>query len=248
MEYSHYKVAVLFLHPNCNMSCSFCITEDNFDVMTPQQASELLTTLKDERFESVVFGGGEPFLWPDLIALTKEAKQKGFLVQVGTNGVEMPKDFATIPTIDRYVLPIESMDSNTHNEMRFYKHKHHGIITDRLCALKNAGKTVTISTIVTKINIHELNALALLLEMLNRPQAFIHAWHLYQFIPKGRGGSKNAADLLVSEEEYEKALGYVKSTKLSFPVFKRKDMYHSQSVDFFWFQKGKLIRRSTAQE
>src|ERR1039457_4762113 len=102
-------IAVIFLHPACNMTCTFCITEDNFDTMTQDQVLELLHLLKKANFSSIIFGGGEPFEWPgDLLFLTKEAKQLGFLVQVGTNAVALPQDYQNIKSIDRYVLPIES--------------------------------------------------------------------------------------------------------------------------------------------
>lgn len=240
-----YKVAVIFLHPGCNMTCNFCITENNFDAIAPAQAADLLIRLKDEGFESVVFGGGEPFTWPgDLIALTQEAKQKGFIVQVGTNAVDLPEGFETIATIDRYVLPLESVDPRVHNQMRFYKQKHHQIILNCLERLKVARKSVTISTIVTKINHHEIKALATFLSQMNDPNGFIHAWHLYMFLPEGRGGHRNALDLLLCEDDFERVVKEVKEMGLSFPVFKRKDMYCSQTVDFFWVQDSQLVRGS----
>ena len=71
-----YNVAVIFLRPACNMSCSFCITENNFDAITYPQARDLLHLLKKEGFNNIVFGGGEPFEWPgDLLLLTQEAKE-----------------------------------------------------------------------------------------------------------------------------------------------------------------------------
>lgn len=216
------------------------------DVMSPMQVSEVLTILKKEKFENVVFGGGEPFLWQGgLIAATKEAKQKGFTVQVGTNGVDLPEGFASIDSIDRYVLPLESVSDQVHNRMRFYKGKHHQIIMGRLSDLKKAGKKVTLSTVITKFNLKELPELASFFEMLNYPDGFIHAWHLYKFIPMGRGGSTHALDLFVTDEEYERTTNQIKSLKLSFDVYKRKNMYCSKTVDFFWFQKGNLCRSSS---
>ena len=240
-----YKIAVIFLHPACNMTCNFCITENDFEALSPAQVSGLLTMLKGEGFENVVFGGGEPFMWPgDLAALTQEAKQKGSVVQVGTNAVALPEGFETIPAIDRYVLPLESVDQRVHNRMRFYKRKHHRIIINCLQKLKAARKSVTISTVVTRINHDGLKALASFLSRMDHPGGFIHAWHLYMFLPEGRGGRINAPDLLLGEDEFEGAVNGVKGLGLSFPVFKRKDMYCSKTVDFFWFQDGRLVRGS----
>lgn len=243
------SVAVLFLHPACNMKCSFCITEDNFDAMSEPQAASLLKTLKKEKFASVVFGGGEPFAWPgNLVKLSQEAKRLGLEVQVGTNAAALPKNFVSIPTIDRFVLPLESVDSAVHNKMRFHKEKHHQEIVDCLQKLRSAKKGVTISTIITKVNKDGLKELAVFLKKLNQPQPFIHAWHLYKFIPEGRGGRVNAEALAVTDTEYNAVCDAVKAMGMPFPVYKRPDVYRSRSVDFFWFQHGKLQRASVNRD
>jgi len=240
-----YNVAVIFLHPACNMTCTFCITEDNFDPITQTQALELLRILKKEDFQSVIFGGGEPFEWPgDLLALTWEAKQLGFLVQIGTNAIALPKDYQNIDSIDRYVLPLESSVGAIHNKMRFYKNQHHQLIIDCLQQLRGVQKSVTLSTIITKINVNELPSLALFIKEFNSPYTFIHAWHLYKFIPQGRGGSINADDLIISDKEYTNACDGIQSMGLPFKVYQRKDMYHSKTVDFFWYEHGQLKRAS----
>ena len=35
------RVAVVFLQPRCNMHCTFCITQDNFNAFTFDQAASL---------------------------------------------------------------------------------------------------------------------------------------------------------------------------------------------------------------
>ncbi|OGX05979.1 MAG: hypothetical protein A2Z88_02825 [Omnitrophica WOR_2 bacterium GWA2_47_8] len=236
-------VAVIFLHPMCNMTCTFCITEDHFDVMSEDQARDLLKVLKKENFKSVVFGGGEPFAWPgDLVRLTQDAKRMGFLVQVGTNAIALPKGFESIASIDRYVLPLESLDSAVHNRMRFHKDKHHQLIMESLKRLRGARKSVTLSTIITKVNKDGLKDLALFLKKFNQPHPFIHAWHLYEFLPQGRGGRVNALALAIPDKEYMAVCGAVKAMGMPFPVYLRKDMYRSKTVDFFWYQRGQLQR------
>lgn len=240
-----YNVAVIFLHPVCNMACTFCITEDNFDVMSQSQAVDLLRILKAKRFNTLVFGGGEPFEWPsDLVALTREAKELGFTVQVGTNAVALPDKFETIETIDRYVLPLESVDDRIHNQMRLYKNRHHEVIMSALDKLRKAQKSVTISTIITQVNKNGLKQLATYLNELDQPTGFIHAWHLYKFIPLGRGGGVNAHKLDVTDEEYRLACEDAKASNPAFPVYRRRNMYRSKTVDFFWYKNGQLHKGS----
>ena len=240
-----YDVAVVFLQPQCNMTCTFCITRDNFDAMTQFQALELVDLLKKENFKSIVFGGGEPFEWPgDLLAVMREAKRLGFLVQVGTNAVSLPENFQNIECIDRFVLPLESVSASVHNRMRLYKNTHHQRIMDCLRQLRLDRRCVTLSTIVTKVNQDGLLTLAAFIKELNSDFPFIHAWHLYKFIPEGRGGSVNALELMIPDEDYIRVCGQIKVMDLPFKVYLRQDMYHSKTVDFFWYEQGRLQRGS----
>ena len=108
MSDSRPDIGVIMLHPGCNMTCTFCVTENTMDAMSLDQAAETVDVAWDRGVRNVVFGGGEPFAWPeDLLRLAGHARQRGMFVQVGTNGIGLPADYATIETIDRFVLPLD---------------------------------------------------------------------------------------------------------------------------------------------
>jgi MoaA/NifB/PqqE/SkfB family radical SAM enzyme len=245
-------VAVVFTQPACNMHCTFCITESNFDVMTPEEGRAMLDHLASIGVRSVILGGGEPFDWPhDLPALAAYAKQRGFqTVQVGTNGIDVPEGFEHIEDIDRYVIPIESVDPDPHNRMRLYRNRHHGIVLDRLAALKRARKSVTLSTVITSVNRDHVTDLAEWIRRYHEGTEHVHAWHLYQLIPQGRGGAVHGAALHVPPDDYTAIVAAVKAMDLPFSVFRRSDMYHSRTVDFFWWKDGAIRRgaEETLQE
>lgn len=223
------------------MACSFCITEDMLSIFSFDQAIELLEKMKGTPINNVVIGGGEPFSWNyDLIGLTQEAKKRSFFVQIGTNGVDLPKGYEYFPNVDRYVLPLESVHEDTHNTMRIYNNEHHSIIMNRLDELKKADKSVTVSTVVTKENISELRDLAKFLKEYNEEKNTLHAWHLYKFVPEGRGGRLNAPKLEVSMQDYDTRTNELKNSKLGFHVYRRKDMFDSKNVEFFWLEHGRL--------
>lgn len=235
-------VAVVFTQPACNMHCTFCITESNFDAMTPEQGREMMDHLARLGVKSVILGGGEPFDWPhDLVALARYAKSRGFrTVQVGTNAIAAPEGFEHIDAIDRYVIPIESAHPEPHNRMRLYRNRHHGIIMDRLAALKAARKSVTLSTVITAVNRDHVLELAEWIRTYHQGSEHVHAWHLYQLIPRGRGGAVHGDELQVEPGEYDRIVRAVKALDLPFDVYRRTDMYHSRTVDFFWFEKGEI--------
>ncbi len=234
------------MQPACNMHCTFCVTEDNFDAMTFDEAIALMDHLHSIGVQSVVIGGGEPFDWPgDLVAVAKYAKQIGFkTIQVGTNGIALPSGFEKIDAIDRYVIPIESVGPEAHNQMRLYRDKHHAIILDRLQSLKAARKSVTLSTVITEVNKAGVLELASYLRDYNADTQHVHAWHLYQFMPIGRGGAVFGDKLEIPAEEYHEIYERIDLIDLGFRTYRRSDMYHSRTVDFFWYSNGEIQRGS----
>ena len=227
------ETAVVMLTAACEMSCSFCVTEP-FPAMDFGEALVLLEGLRAKGVRRVVFGGGEPFAWSySTVALTKWAKAMDFHVQVGTHGIHLPKGFEHLDSVDRYVLPLESMDADVHDGIRIYGRSHHAIILDRLGKLREARKSVTVSTVVTRKNIGGLGEIGHFLKAYHRGGAPLHAWHLYRFLPLGRGGGPHADQLSVDELEYHQACDAVKAQELGFTIYKRPDMYRSRSVAFF---------------
>lgn len=210
--------------------------------MTLEQAHRLLRALKAQRFEEVVLGGGEPFLWqPGVTELGALAKGLGFFVQVGTNAIALPLGFEYLDAIDRFVLPLESMDSAVHDGMRpFRGGSHHALIIDRLSALRAAGRSVTVSTLVTAENLDALPQVGAFLREYAVSGGLLHAWHLYKFIPEGRGGSRNSGRFAISDAAYHTASDAARQLFPSLTIYKRPDMFHSRDVDFFWYADGAL--------
>lgn len=240
-------IAVVFLQPECNMYCRFCVTQDDFEVMPAPVAAGLMERLRDRGVRTVVLGGGEPFAWRgDVLRLATRAKELGLCVQVGTNGIALPPGFAELACIDRYVLPLESVDAGVHDDLRRFGGQHHRIVLERLRELQRAGKSVTVSTVVTRANRMGLPALAHFLEGYQSVSGNLHAWHLYQLLPQGRGGAKHGPALQVSVEDYQAACAEVQAMNLPFTVYRRVDMYRSRTVEFFWYQDRRVVAGSEA--
>lgn len=240
-------IAVVMLQPGCNMACAFCVTDSRVSGMSFDQASHLLRRLVRDGFENVVLGGGEPFLWtPGVLRLAAHAKELGLFVQVGTNGIAVPPRFAQSPAVDRWVLPLESADPRAHDALRPWRDgSHHALILDRLEELRRNRTPVTVSTLVTAENIDGLDATAELLRRYRDSGGAVHAWHLYKFIPEGRGGSRNAGRFAVGELEYHAAADAMRAAWPELNILKRPDMFRARQVDFFWAERG-IIRSASA--
>lgn len=233
------RVAVIFLGSRCNMNCRFCITDNAVEFIPFDVAVNLFRELTKIGVKSVVLGGGEPFVWPhDVVQLSREAKALNLTVQVGTNGIALPEDFAHIDSIDRYVLPLDAARAEFHDRLRVYPYSHHRLIMDRLQTLKQAGKSVTLSTIFTRENVDDIPCLLEYIRQFSADRNIIHAWHLYKFLPRGREGLRHAAELLITDEEYQSLTQEIIDAGLPFRIYRRTDMYHTQTVGFFWYRDG----------
>lgn len=243
------RIASLFLTPLCDMGCRFCASETDFSAMSFNEATSLLSALRG-RVDGVVLGGGEPFLWPhDLEKLACLACDMGFQVQVCTNGVNMPAGYERIEAIHRYILPLEAMDPGLHDSLRIRASGgHHSIVMERIQALARAGREITLSTVVTSKNIGELQAIVEWLAWQTLVGLKVHAWHLYRFLPVGRGGAPHSQELAVDREEYMRACDAMKSAGLPFHVLRRDDMTRASTVEFCWFEKGRLRLGSEASQ
>lgn len=234
------KIAVVMLHGDCTMRCRFCITDSQIETLSLKNYESLLEYLRKERFENIVLGGGEPCCWPYGIEnAILRAKEWGFFVQLGTNALQLDP-LARYEHVDRFVLPLDSSDPLKHNQMRRLPEKgsHHEIILRRLEQLKQIHKSVTISTVITRENSLDILSIGNFLADYVADGGILHAWHLYCFIPQGRGGKKAEMELSISLDEFNEATLLARSQHYPFVIFKRPDMRHSKSVDFFWYHKG----------
>jgi MoaA/NifB/PqqE/SkfB family radical SAM enzyme len=235
------RIASLFLLPDCAMACTFCGSATGFDTLTRAQAEGVLADLAVQGVRNVVLGGGEPLQWPHGLGdLARLAKGLGFTVQLCTNGVRLPEDLAGLGAVDRFILPLESADPAVHDALRRHPGGHHALVWRRLEALREAGREITLSTVVTRENLEGLGALGAQLRRFQSRGARIHAWHLYRFLPIGRGGARHGARLNTGTEAYRAAVEALRREDLGFTVFRRSDMVHASTVAYVWAEGGAL--------
>lgn len=238
------KIAVIMPTLNCQMQCEFCINELSMQSFNSNDIENIKSILEQESFQSVVIGGGEPLLWKyGLFQFINEIQNKNYAIQVGTNGILLEDDFWQNQKINRWVFPLESTHEDIHNRMRPSRVNHHNLILQRIAKLQFKPNALTISTVITKRNQNNILSLALYLKDFHlKGDSPIHAWHLYQFIPKGRGGEFSKDLLQIPDTDYEGLFQEVKQLNLPFKVYKRKNMLNSKTVTFFWKENNQIQR------
>lgn len=75
----------------CNLRCVHCYQEHNpGDTMSADMAHQLLAIADELEIGELVLTGGEPMLHPDFPAIYADARRRGFIVRLFTNGLAIP--------------------------------------------------------------------------------------------------------------------------------------------------------------
>ncbi|MFT7668421.1 MAG: MoaA/NifB/PqqE/SkfB family radical SAM enzyme [Planctomycetota bacterium] len=236
------KVGAFFLLPDCDIRCTFCITHNDFDIVDFDRAARFMELLADSSIDSVVIGGGEPLLWPhDVGALAQHANDLGLTTQLNTHGGGLLDRFDDLHGLDRFILPVESMDPAVHDNLRRGRVGHHAMVMKTVEEMISRGRQLTFATVVTSENCAGIGGIAAWIGELEARGARVHAWHLYNFLPEGRGGSRKIAEhLAIPREDFLAGCATAKGAGLDCAVYRRDDMLRSSTVEFFWFEQGKL--------
>ena len=241
-------IAAIFLLPNCDMGCTFCASDLGFDRMSFEQACNLIQALSNAGYHNVVLGGGEPALWRDgdknLADVAHFAKGLGLTVQVNTNGIRLPQNFAQLDHVDRFIFPMDGASATKHDSLRVIlgakPSGHFDLVRRRVAECIEAGKQITIGTVLNAANYHEITELVAWMRARLSDGANIHAWHLYRFQAVGRGGASTGDTLSLSEPQFRAACDEAKASNLPISIWRRDDMLNSSTVEFFWYEGGLL--------
>ncbi len=173
----------------------------------------------------VVFMGGEPLLWKDLPELLRYAHEKGYETKVHTNGYLLPAwSDAQLGLIDILNIPLDSHRPDGNDTMRAAGSFH--VTQKTLVRMRNIGKKVSITTVLTRENLHDMNGLQDLLAMHDH----LTSWKIFKFHPTGNG-SRAKDRFSISQEEFEAA-----TEGLELPhakVIPVKDFFSWQTAEFY---------------
>lgn len=146
----------------CNFRCSHCysrndVTEElGFDVV-----SMIVKKLSAARVFSINFGGGEPLLRKDLLKVARFAADSGLAVSMNSNGFLIDKETARRLKeggFGKVGISIDSPKPEVHDRFRGIKGSH-GRALAALGHLKEAGIETSISSVICKINIDDVEGL-----------------------------------------------------------------------------------------
>ncbi|MFA6137314.1 MAG: anaerobic ribonucleoside-triphosphate reductase activating protein [Sulfurimonas sp.] len=106
-------IACIIWFSGCNMLCSYC---HNLDLVYESEKNlsmdEVLNFLKtrEKKLEGVVFCGGEPTLYPNILELSQRIKSMGFKIKLDTNGSKPEVIHKLLQYLDFVALDFKSTE------------------------------------------------------------------------------------------------------------------------------------------
>lgn len=145
----------------CNLTCTHCYIDagrPRKNELTFEEIVAILDDLKELGVFSLVLAGGEPYLRPDFPDILEYAGKLGFIVAVVTNGSYLtPEVLERVPKQDcRITL---SVDGIAAHELIRGRHSTFELMQQKLELMQTMGIPSSISTVISKANIHELEQL-----------------------------------------------------------------------------------------
>lgn len=183
MELSRPRRVIINFTKKCALNCEWCYVDFDKSRIDIDTLIRVIDRVHELGFESITFGGGDPFQVRHLSLAIIQAKTLGLNVHVDTHGISLLESDENSSLINTYVdwlgLPLDGSTKETHDLMRGKK-GHFDLVMQKLSWLKETSTRIKINTIVTQVNKHEISSLASLIKMISP-----HRWSVYQYWPVG---------------------------------------------------------------
>lgn len=147
----------------CNLSCIHCLSSSLAVTSGELELDECISIVdqlaKLKVFE-INFGGGEPLLRSDFVSLLRYIHEKGIVTCISTNGTMLNDEAVAYFTRNPLVNIQVSLDGATHEVND--KIRGQGTFSRTIKGIERLAKTgipLSINTVVTSINFHQLNEL-----------------------------------------------------------------------------------------
>lgn len=209
---------------NCDIRCVHCGSpQETWDKDTELSTEEVIKAFKEicdtfdlSEFKFVSITGGEPFVRKDLFEILKGLKEIGYsVITIQTNGNYLAKHSAAIDLLIE--LNVKGLGTNldglkdTHDSFRNLKGSYDNAVkmSSILASAYRDKIHSTISTVVSKKNINELEELSISIRKINP-----HRWRLMPFDPIGRGSI--AREYLLNASDYRVLFDFIAKERLEY--------------------------------
>ncbi len=191
----------------CNMSCGFCFAtfqdSRNQNRLKPEERLELVDVLCRTGFRKINFAGGEPTLDPRLPDMIQQAKSRGLITSIVTNGSRITSEWLDdlAGCLDIIALSIDSVDSETQCEIGRVEKGKAPIDARQYLALseliRDRSIQLKVNTVVNRAN-HTEDIRRFILEM--KPER----WKIFQALPVKGQNDARISEFTITDSQFER--------------------------------------------
>lgn len=197
-----HKSLIIQASNRCPCYCLGCYNHftDAADIPTEQIVRFTESYIHRFNTKKVTISGGDPLMRKDIVCLLDDLMGLGIAVSVDTVGLSIVQDQILTDILKRASvvgLPLDGMTDKTLNTFRT------GLqISQLLQVIRIAsenGLRICVNTVVHAQNLHELSLIA---QFVNETEG-VKKWQLFQYMPIGPRGSKNAAQYMIADQIFQ---------------------------------------------
>ena len=197
-----HKSLIIQASNRCPCYCLGCYNHftDAADIPTEQIVRFTESYIHRFNTKKVTISGGDPLMRKDIVCLLDDLMGLGIAVSVDTAGLSIVQDQILTDILKRASvvgLPLDGMTDKTLNTFRT------GLqISQLLQVIRIAsenGLRICVNTVVHAQNLHELSLIA---QFVNETEG-VKKWQLFQYMPIGPRGSKNAAQYMIADQIFQ---------------------------------------------
>ena len=146
----------------CNFKCRHCYSRtDPSQELDEKTLHDCIEKIIAAGVLSINFGGGEPLLRSDLLDIALFASQRGLRVSMNSNGYLINREKARslkAAGFSKVGISIDSHRPEVHDSFRGIRGSHQKAVA-ALAYLKDAGIKTSLSTVICRINYHDIDTL-----------------------------------------------------------------------------------------
>jgi len=140
-------IAMWAITTRCNCRCYFCkVWRKPVIEPTLEQAMQTIDILDRMGCYSLSITGGEPLLYPHLTEVINYAHEKGFIVQINTNGSTLAENVSGISKADLITISLD-YPSEEHDKVREHRRLFHKVLRGAT-ACRRANLRVDLSALL----------------------------------------------------------------------------------------------------
>lgn len=211
----------------CHLSCNLCFRNPGISDQPLENILKVIAKLSKSGFRRIGITGGEPTTREDYIDIIGYAKQLGFLTYLSTVGHKFIDHLALLePILDWVGLPLDGVCYKTNAAVRSASMgDQHEVIKSIFNSLSQKPTTIRVklTTVVSKVNVYDLNDIVLFVKKLHCNFAI---WRFYQFCPLGIGKA-DRKNLEIPTELFLEQMTILKERHRNVPIswatFKERD-------------------------